>query len=64
MRTYLHHALVRVQFAELLFDLVHALLHALLLPQQALLEEEEEKKKEKDKERFETRRDVVAKATR
>lgn len=37
MHTYLHHTLVRVQLAELLLDLVHSLLDALLLSQQALL---------------------------
>ena len=54
VETYLHHTLVRVEFAELLFDLLHPLLHALLLPQQALLRgdkrtrrRKEERKKEK-----------------
>lgn len=31
IKTYLHHTLVRVQFAELFFDLLHSFLHALLL---------------------------------
>lgn len=31
VKTYLHHTLVRVEFAELFFDLLHSLLHALLL---------------------------------
>lgn len=48
VKTYLHHTLVRVEFAELFFDLLHSLLHALLLSQQALLwGEKETEKKEK-----------------
>lgn len=43
MHTYLHHTLVRVQLAELLLDLVHSLLDALLLSQQALLWRQEKK---------------------
>lgn len=45
VKTYLHHTLVRVQFAELLLDLVHAFLNALLLSQQALLEKQKEKER-------------------
>lgn len=45
VKTYLHHTLVRVQFAELLLDLVHAFLNALLLSQQALLEKQKKKER-------------------
>lgn len=48
-KTYLHHTLVRVQFAELFFDLLHSFLHTLLLSQQALLRGERETQKGKKK---------------
>lgn len=40
VRTYLDDTFVRVQFAELLLDLLNPLLHSLLLPQQVLLQNE------------------------
>lgn len=45
--TYLHHTLVGVKFAKLFFNLLHSLLHALLLSQQALLRGEKKTQKEK-----------------
>lgn len=47
LHTYLHCTLVRVKFAELLFYLLHSLLHALLLSQQVLLEKKKKKPRKK-----------------